>query len=85
MLISFGYLNVYKFRLTFEGLNRIWDTWFRDIIIMSEKFSLKWNEFSSNLSKTFGKLRNEDYFNEVTLHWSVMTVLINILPYPLMI
>ena len=35
--------------------------------IMSEKFSLKWNDFGSNVSKSFGKLRSEDYLNDVTL------------------
>ena len=34
---------------------------------MSEKFSLKWNEFSSNASKSFGIFRNEDYLHDVTL------------------
>ena len=34
---------------------------------MSEKFSLKWNDFGSNVSKSFGKLRSEEYLNDVTL------------------
>merc|ERR1712126_655350 len=34
---------------------------------MSEKFSLKWNDFHSNASKSFGLLRNEDYLHDVTL------------------
>ena len=34
---------------------------------MSEKFSLKWNNFSSNVLKTFASLRNEDDFSDVTL------------------
>jgi len=34
---------------------------------MSEKFSLKWNDFSSNASKSFGLFRNEDYLHDVTL------------------
>ena len=34
---------------------------------MSEKFCLKWNDFQSNVSKTFGLLRNENYFYDVTL------------------
>ena len=34
---------------------------------MSEKFNLKWNDFGSNVSKSFGKLRTEDYLNDVTL------------------
>ena len=34
---------------------------------MSEKFSLKWNEFHSNVSKCFVSLRNEEYLQDVTL------------------
>ena len=34
---------------------------------MSEKFSLKWNDFYSNVSKSFSLLRNEDYLHDVTL------------------
>ena len=34
---------------------------------MSEKFSLKWNDFNSNVSKSFSKLRNEEYLHDVTL------------------
>ena len=34
---------------------------------MSEKFSIKWNDFNSNVSKSFGKLRNEEYLHDVTL------------------
>ena len=34
---------------------------------MSEKFSLKWNDFHSNVSKSFGILRKEDYLQDVTL------------------
>ena len=34
---------------------------------MAEKFSLKWNDFSSNASKTFGLLRNEEFLQDVTL------------------
>merc|ERR1712126_804151 len=34
---------------------------------MSEKFCLKWNDFSSNASKSFGSFRNEDYLHDVTL------------------
>ena len=34
---------------------------------MSEKFSLKWNDFDTNVSKSFGRLRNEDYLHDVTL------------------
>ena len=34
---------------------------------MSEKFCLKWNDFHSNVSKSFGVFRNEDYLHDVTL------------------
>ena len=34
---------------------------------MSEKFSLKWNDFQANVSKSFGVYRNEDYLQDVTL------------------
>ena len=34
---------------------------------MSEKFCLKWNDFHSNVSKSFGIFRNEDYLHDVTL------------------
>ena len=34
---------------------------------MSEKFSLKWNDFHSNVSKSFELLRNEEYLQDVTL------------------
>ena len=34
---------------------------------MSEKFCLKWNDFETNVSKSFGLLRNEDYLHVVTL------------------
>ena len=34
---------------------------------MSEKFSLKWNDFHSNVSSSFSALRNEDYLQDVTL------------------
>ena len=36
-------------------------------IVMPEKFFLKWNDFYSNVSKSFGLLRNEDYLHDVTL------------------
>ena len=35
--------------------------------MMSEKFCLKWNDFHSNVSKSFGLFRNEDYLHDVTL------------------
>ena len=34
---------------------------------MSEKFCLKWNDFSSNVSRSFGVLRNAKYLHDVTL------------------
>ena len=34
---------------------------------MSEKFSLKWNDFHCNVSKTFSALRTEEDFQDVTL------------------
>ena len=34
---------------------------------MSEKFSLKWNDFQSNVSKTFSLLRSEEEFFDVSL------------------
>jgi hypothetical protein len=33
----------------------------------SEKFCLKWNDFNQNVSTTFGDLRNDAYFTDVTL------------------
>ena len=34
---------------------------------MAEKFSLKWNEFHSNVSTSFKSLRDEEYLQDVTL------------------
>ena len=34
---------------------------------MSEKFSLKWNDFNSNASASFRALRSEEYLHDVTL------------------
>ena len=34
---------------------------------MSEKFSLKWNDFHDNVSKSFGVFRNSEYLHDVTL------------------
>ena len=34
---------------------------------MSDKFCLKWNDFQSNVSKSFGALRSEEYLHDVTL------------------
>jgi len=46
----------------------IHDTWYTvQNFPMSEKFCLKWNDFHSNVSKSFSKLRNEDDFYDVTL------------------
>ena len=32
-----------------------------------DKFSLKWNEFHSNVSSSFGILRNDEHLHDVTL------------------
>ena len=37
------------------------------IMIMSEKFCLKWNEYQSNWSKLLSELRNDNDFADVTL------------------
>ena len=34
---------------------------------MAEKFCLKWNDFHSNVSQSFGLFRNEEYLHDVTL------------------
>ena len=34
---------------------------------MPEKFGLKWNDFHSNVSKSFSLFRNEEYLHDVTL------------------
>ena len=34
---------------------------------MSEKFNLKWNDFQTNASKSFGLFRDESYLHDVTL------------------
>ena len=34
---------------------------------MSDKFCLKWNDFQTNISKSFSQFRNEDYLHDVTL------------------
>ena len=34
---------------------------------MSEKFCLKWNNFQTHVSKSFGIFRNEEYLHDVTL------------------
>ena len=34
---------------------------------MGDKFCLKWNDFETNVSKSFGILRNEEYLHDVTL------------------
>ena len=37
------------------------------IAMNSEKFSLKWNDFEANISKSFSRLRREEDFFDVTL------------------
>merc|ERR1712126_573347 len=34
---------------------------------MSDKFSLKWNDFHTNAAKSFSLFRNDDYLQDVTL------------------
>ena len=34
---------------------------------MAEKFSLKWNDFTSNVSTSFGRFRTADYLHDVTI------------------
>ena len=34
---------------------------------MAEKFCLKWNDFQTNVTSSFRKLRNSDEFYDVTL------------------
>ena len=34
---------------------------------MGDKFCLKWTDFETNVSKSFGILRNEEYLHDVTL------------------
>ena len=34
---------------------------------MSDKFCLKWNDFHSNVSKSFSVFRNDDYLHDVRL------------------
>ena len=34
---------------------------------MAEKFNLKWHDFNTNVSKSFGLLRDEEYLHDVTL------------------
>ena len=36
-------------------------------VMMDEKFSLKWNDFYSNVSKSFSVFRNEEYLHDVIL------------------
>ena len=51
-----------KFSLPFEDLFHVQCT-----TRMAEKFCLKWNDFHSNVSKSFSLFRNEDYLHDVTL------------------
>ena len=34
---------------------------------ISDKFSLKWNDFNENVSNAFNTMREDNYFNDVTL------------------
>ena len=34
---------------------------------MSEKFCLKWNDFQSNVTKSFEAFRNDEHLHDVTL------------------
>ena len=34
---------------------------------MSEKFSLKWNDFQSNVTKSIGAFRNEGHLHDIKL------------------
>ena len=38
-----------------------------EALTMEEKFCLKWNDFHSVVSKSYGMFRNEDYLHDVTL------------------
>merc|ERR1712126_232539 len=40
---------------------------FNPTVMNSEKFSLKWNDFQTNISKSFSELRKEEDFFDVTL------------------
>ena len=39
----------------------------KNMSTMSEKLCLKWNDFQDNINATFGKLRNDQEFSDVTL------------------
>ena len=39
---------------------------FKNQVVM-EKFSLKWNDFQANISKTFSTLRQDQDFQDITL------------------
>ena len=41
--------------------------WPHIIIIMSENYDFKWNEFSNNVTKSFAKVRDRRKFHDVTL------------------
>merc|ERR1712133_133652 len=36
-------------------------------LIMDDKFSLSWNDFQHNISKTFGNLRGSAFYHDVTM------------------
>ena len=36
-------------------------------ICLRKKFNLKWNDFQTNVSRSFGLFRNESYLDDVTL------------------
>ena len=46
--------------LTFYALSTL-------ALIMGEKFCLRWNDFQSNVIRTFSSIRNEENFHDVTL------------------
>ena len=52
---------------TFPCNKHLVNHWTESKIKMTEKFCLKWNDFQSNVAKSFSKLRNEDDFFDVTL------------------
>ena len=47
--------------------NKVQSTAKSQVLNMSEKFSLKWNDFNSNASKSFRVFRKEEYLHDVTL------------------
>ena len=51
----------------FTGCENFIRIYLQHFLVMSEKFSLKWNDFQTNVANSFRKLRNEDDFYDVTL------------------